>query len=158
MATDGRPFPAELRERALELYAAGVGPAEIGRRLSVPRATVSSWCRRAGVQRPVASERRAAVEAARRNWASRKADLRDETGRVAEETLALCRAAENPATRKAHAITYGVLVDKATLLAGEPTSHVEHSESELHAEVRRLRDELAASDELARHRARRAGP
>ena len=64
--------------------------------------------------------------------------------------------ASKPQTRD-YMASFAVAVDKAQLLDGGATGRLEVSESELRAEVRRLRDELAADqgDELASKRARR---
>lgn len=138
-------YPPETRERALELYADGVGPAEVGRRLGLPRKTVASWCARAGTQRDAAPERRAAVDAARLSYADRKQRLRDEAVALAEEQAGLWRAAEKPTDRKTHAVAFGIAVDKSLLLGGDATERVEFSTVEDRVEwIKRKQDELAA--------------
>ena len=90
-----RPYSFALRRAALDLYHA-VGPGEAGRRLGIPRVTVSQWARRSRLRRggepcdgsaktAAASAAAAAKRAAsRRRWINPSAERRHlaEAGRL----------------------------------------------------------------------------
>jgi hypothetical protein len=103
----GRPFPGrrgyplELREQAAELRAAGVGRAEIARRLDVGFSTVCRWLREAGLVAPPGTSRLEAWRESNRRtvderWARQQAEQdrhRDAVGALTDRELFLVGAA-----------------------------------------------------------------
>ena len=147
MEANARPhrYTAEQRDAALELYRE-VGPAEAGRRLSIPSGTVRSWARRNGCAAVATENRRAAVEAARLTWEQRRSGLTVRLGEVAAELLERVKKAE-PGEAKALATALAILVDKAELLSGRATERTEAGAAvNMDAEIERLIGELARED------------
>jgi transposase-like protein len=147
MATHGRPrsYSADQKAEALRLYRK-VGAAEAARRLGgIPPGVVRQWAHRAGLARERVVQGRTHAEALRLSWAQRRADLRDQAGEVAAEALQAVRTEPDPQAKKALTVTFAILVDKALLISGEATSRTETlSPEQARAEVRQLRDDLAA--------------
>jgi transposase-like protein len=95
-----RRYTAEQRAEALELYAE-LGAPETARRLGIPKPTVASWARRAGVHTDAAdpSRARARTEAARARWEEVSEDRRQQlAGRLVEEVHRLADQLQEPTT------------------------------------------------------------
>lgn len=146
--------------RAREAWEAGGSNREVGRLIGVSRetvrkrASVEGWQRQPGTAAQVAEQRRqqadAATQAARVKWAQRRSEEADAAGitaAVARQQIVTALRSNDPAMTKAAAIAYGVLIDKAQLLAGEATTRTEHvTVDAVDAEIARLEAELAAPD------------
>lgn len=152
-----KPTPDWPRARAA--WEAGGSNREVGRLIGVSRETVrkraadEGWQRRDAAVAAAAEERRrnaeAATQAARLKWAERRAEEADAAGitaAVARQQIVTALRSNDPAMTKAAAVAYGVLIDKAQLLAGEATSRHEHVTTDaVDAEIARLEAELAAA-------------
>jgi hypothetical protein len=151
MAADGQPrtYTGAEREEALRLYR-DLGPAETGRQLDIPAGTVRQWALRAGLTDSRHATARAGTAAARQTWAQRRAEMTVRLGEIAAEFLE--RAIK--ASKSRDSINYmgsaSRAIDRAQLLDGGATGRLEVSEPEARAEVRRMRDELAARREQKR--------
>lgn len=89
-------YTPEQRATALEHYTEH-GPAEAERRTGIPRRTISSWARRAGVQSEAPAKTKAAVEAAAVTLEQRKQEL---AGRLLTEAAGLLDRLHQPVTRQ----------------------------------------------------------
>lgn len=124
-----------------------VGVSEAARRVGVDKATISRWCKAAGVATLHTESTAAAVDAKRLAWEERRTDLAHEQGRIAAKALELteqCLDRRKFSDARAAATTMAILTDKAQLLTGAATSRSEHSVSperalELRDKVRHLR-------------------
>lgn len=88
----GRPkYTDAQRAQALDLYVEH-GPAEAERRTGIPRKTIASWARRAGVQSDAPAKTAAATEAAKLTLEQRKTAMADrvldEAGRLLDQLFA----------------------------------------------------------------------
>jgi transposase-like protein len=95
-----RAYSDQERADALELYVEH-GLAEAARLSGVPRGTLSSWARRAGVHTDAAgaSRARARTEAARARWAEVTQEHREElAGRLLAEVHTLLDQVQEPTT------------------------------------------------------------
>lgn len=142
-------YTDEQKQAALEMYEEQ-GPSAVQREMGIPKSTVQSWAKAAGV-RTVRNERTgAATEAARMRWEQRRAGLADLLGEVAQ-TLAGRMVDIPPKDARSLAGPVGVCIEKAELLSGRPTQRderVKHSEFE--DEVARLRAEVEAKRSKAK--------
>lgn len=75
----------EQRAEALQLLKS-MGPADVAAQLGIPRETIKSWAKRAGVSGAIVSERRAHVEAAELTMEARRLES---ASRAEEEARAL---------------------------------------------------------------------
>lgn len=147
--------PAEIRERALALYAEH-GPSEASRILSseghdVPSATIRSWAKRQGATVARSEAQLAAREAAKLSNDVKRERLRDELLDLARETVTLARRSKKARERRDHAGSVAIFVDKFQLLNGGATARVEEVDVD---RLRTLRDQ--ARDELAERRQQQA--
>lgn len=145
--------------RARAAWEAGGSNREVARLIGVSRETVrkraatEGWQRRDAAVAAAAEERRrnadAATQAARVKWAERRSEEADAAGitaAVARQQIVTALRGGDPAMTKAAAVAYGILIDKAQLLAGEATTRHEHVTTDaVDAEIRRLEAELAAA-------------
>ena len=109
----------DRRSEALRLYVEH-GAAEASQRTNVAAATVRKWASRAGLARDRGQDTAAACEANRMNWQSRRLELAARTGALAAAALERVRvelAGGEARSAKDYAVTFGVLVDKASVRA-----------------------------------------
>jgi hypothetical protein len=95
-----RTYTDEQRAEALGLYVE-LGAPETARRLGIPKPTVASWARRAGLQTGAAgaSRARARTESARARWAEVSQEHREElAGRLLAEVHTLLDQVQEPTT------------------------------------------------------------
>lgn len=123
--TTRRSYSDDQRAEALRLYVE-VGPAEAGRLLSIPAATVRKWAERSDLTlkdergRSVA----AAVEGARLTWAQRRADVAQRAGDAA--AIFLERALEAGPRGAADLMrAFKIALDSAQLLSGGAMNQAE---------------------------------
>lgn len=134
----GRPYPEALRAEVIA-YASEHGVTSSAVKYGVGKATVSSWCKAAGVGTVRNAQTAAATEAAALHWEERRAGMVHRMGATAELALAAVDTAlrsKDARTAKDSALTMAILVDKAQLLSGGSTSR---------AEMRDTREEVIAS-------------
>lgn len=140
------PHPPELRERVIQ-RAQETGVRAAATEHGVSPASVSRWCRKAGVATVPHEQTENARAVAAMRWEERRGDLLHEMGEAAELALETAvEALEDGKVRDAQsaAVTMAILVDKAQLLSGGPTSRNEHL-SGLDAELERLAKQVAAA-------------
>lgn len=122
-----QPWTPEQKAEALALMAQ-VGKAEASRRTGIPTGTIGAWANRAGVTNADPEGRAAYTAAANMAWAERRAILADMLGetaqKAAERLLVLLDDPEAKIDQVARALA--VVVDRASLLAGEATQRVEN--------------------------------
>lgn len=133
---------ADARAEALRLHAE-IGPAKASEQTGIPSSTIRAWASKARQTSPAAEQTAAAMEAARRSWGQRRAELTDETGLAAQEILGRLRNSKKPLDTQRLAHTLSVLIEKLELLDGRATERVELSEADLRDHVKGLRDEMA---------------
>lgn len=134
-------YTPEQRDEALRLYQAH-GPAEASLRTGIPRGTISKWASRRGLTCPRSEATRAATDAARLAWASRRGHLADELGDLVAHLVQKARNADAADARNL-LVAVGIGVEKCELLTGGSTSRVDHSGGGVER-VKQLRDEIAA--------------
>lgn len=115
MTSERSTYSEGVRKRALALYLE-VGPAETGKRLGIPAATVRSWAQREGLATVAAEQRRDAVQAARLRWGQRRGQLRERFGEVALDMLDRLPDA-SPSAAKSLVTAAAICTDKAELLS-----------------------------------------
>lgn len=118
-----RTWTDQQKTQALDLYV-DHGAAHAEARTGIPAATIRSWAHRNGLAARCNENRRAQVEATKLAWAERRGVMVEEIGAAAHMALAQTVAAlEIGRGRDAKdlATTMAILVDKAQLLAGDPT-------------------------------------
>ena len=149
MAAKSPTYPPHEREKALAIYQEE-GPGAASRQTGIPRGTISSWAKRAGVAGPNAERTKAPTEAAK-EWARRRVSLRDLSGQAAEEFLAEARAKKQSNARAAtdHMRSFSIAVTTANVLAGQTAGERAESQSheEIDAEVTKLLDETMSAAE-----------
>lgn len=123
----------EQKAEALALHR-DHGPAEAARRTGIPKPTIASWARRAGVHSDAtdgAERTRVARRAAEEAWATRRARLADKMGQLAE-TLA-DRAFDADESRDAKQLVEAAekAGGMAQLLTGGATGRVEHEHQDV---------------------------
>jgi len=141
------PYPAEEREAALALYTQH-GAAEASRRSGIPDRTILSWAKAAGITAGADPEKTRAMTAAhaervQRTWADFRENEALAAGAAANVLRTRIRdlvASEAPGREvQAHAIAYGILIDKAELLSGQASQRIEvWAQTELDVELRGL--------------------
>lgn len=98
---------------------------------SIPKGTISKWCKAAGVATVSSERNKAAVEAARLHWEQRRQQLADRMGDVIDKALdrveheLVDRENGSPSKAQTAAVTLAILADKAQLLTGGATSRSE---------------------------------
>lgn len=115
---------AEQRADVVRRLAAGDSAIALAIEAGVSRGTVYRWAREAGANLD-RSRTAAATAGAVARWAARRTGMADEIGDSAEKALTACAdalAAGEIRRAKEAALTLAILVDKAQLLSGEPTS------------------------------------
>jgi transposase-like protein len=149
-----RRYSDDQRVEALRLYVE-VGPAQAGRRLDIPAATIRKWAERSDV--PLRQERTcvaaAAVEGARLTWAQRRADVAQRSGYAA--ACFLERAIEAGPRAAADLMrAFKIAVDSAQLLGSGPPDE-EVDQQKVDDELKDLlgtlhREAVERSEQLAR--------
>jgi hypothetical protein len=139
-------YTPEQRTQALALYVEH-GPAETERHTGIPRRTIATWARRAGLKTDAPSKTAKATAAAAMKWAQRRVVLADKLGQVSEQLAGAAQAAVakgDGRNAQAFMTAAAIGVDKAELLTGRATSRsVTLSDaSSRAAELAQVRDEL----------------
>lgn len=156
-----RVYTEAQRQEALALAERLGSFAAAGRQLEIPDATLRRWAAEpsrelAAAEASVPGELLVAEPV---SWTERRAQLVPRLGQVAAGALeaALLAIEEGKARNaQAFAITAGILIDKAQLLAGGATSRSESTSvriegrtpAEVTAEVQRMREQLGYHDVL----------
>jgi hypothetical protein len=158
-------YSEKQKADALKLYVE-YGPAEAGRRTSIPRGTISQWARRQGLVTVRSVNARAGSEAAKVSLIQRKQALAEklmgDVERLREQLWQPAKVhdftkdgefvtgeLEEPAFGDKRQImtSLGIAVDKIQLLTGAPTSRSEIVEaSRLDQEIERLLGEMNELD------------
>lgn len=160
--TKRRSYSGTQRAEALRLYVE-VGPAEAGRRLCIPAATIRKWAERSDFKRKDERDRSvaAAVEGARLTWAQRRAEVAQRSGDAA--AILIERAIEAGPRAAADLMrAFKIALDGAQLLSGGAMTQAEVIDQEkVDYELKRLLRELESqavgrSEQLAREGDREA--
>lgn len=158
-------YTDEQRAEALDLYQQ-LGPSEAARRAGVPKGTISSWVRRAGLKTSVPENLRAATEVGRLTLEQRRqklasnllGDIERLRGQLFEPAESIhwdkdggfhrARISEPTfSDKKALATSLAILVDKVLLLTGQATSRTETvTVDAIEAEIAELRREMDEAD------------
>lgn len=115
---------ADQRADVVRRLAGGESAITLAIEAGVSRGSVYRWAREAGANLD-RSRTEAATAGAVARWAARRTGMADEIGESAEKALAACvdaLGAGDVRRAKEAALTLAILVDKAQLLSGEPTS------------------------------------
>jgi hypothetical protein len=138
---------AEEREAALALFDE-YGAAETARRTGIPVRTVTEWASKAGLIAPADAEKTRAAHAAtadrvQRTWADFRENEALSAGAAANVLRTRIRdlvASQAPGREvQAHAVAYGILIDKAELLSGQASQRIEvWAQTDLDVELRGL--------------------
>jgi hypothetical protein len=143
----GAAHPPEVRQHALSLFPQH-GAAETSRLTGVPERTISDWASKAGIVAPADAEktraaRAGSAERVQRTWADFRENEALSAGAAANVLRARIRTLIEQAAPgrevQAHAIAYGILIDKAELLSGQASQRIEvWAQTEIDVELRGL--------------------
>lgn len=141
MAPPSKYTPTQ-KAGALDRLRAGEYLSHVAADTGIPKQTLSRWAGLADIDVAQPERTAAATGAAQRKWAERRAELVDRCGDVA--ALLLERIADEQADDpRGNATAFGILVDKAQLLSGQPTHRHEYRDAERRQErVAKMTDEL----------------
>lgn len=144
-----RSYTPDEKADALAAYVEH-GPQEAATVTGIPKSTIASWARRAGVHTRSIENAAARVKAQHVAWEERRLRLAHDIGQTAEMALEVTRlniAAGMVRDAKDAATTMAILVDKAQLLTGSATARTEVvAVDAVDAEIAALTEALAAND------------
>lgn len=132
------------RDAILDQVRAGTSYRTISESTGAGIATISRWATRAGIEPAGAEQVEAAVNARLVAWTHRRSQLTDRLGEIIEGLLDRVEDTESAAKDvRDHVWSAAVLIDKAQLLSGSPTSRREIHDAQGRREVvESLGDEL----------------